>query len=245
MSTTAQTSHDPILQRERALENANRIRLRRVAERKRIARQKPPAAGRTVARILLEVPEWAQTMPVVALLSAVPYLGEIKARKLAGPGAGSALATLDPAKRAQIAHRIIHLAKGLNANSRPVSGPATEKAQRALHDANRVRLARAAAIAKIKRAPNMHAGAFTLAELITDPEREDCLDGLKLRRLLKAIPHIGEVRARKLIAELHLSETTELGALSELRARQITTAIQKHCHVPAPPPAEDLRPLAA
>jgi hypothetical protein len=66
-----------IQQRRDALENANRVRVRR-AQLKRDLK-----AGRaSVHEILLDPPAWVETMPVFDLLLAVPNVGRSKANKM-------------------------------------------------------------------------------------------------------------------------------------------------------------------
>jgi|GEM_PF-3882521 hypothetical protein len=223
--------------RERARLNANRIRMRRADARRRIARQTPQDGARQAAVILISVPDWAATMTVERLLSAVAYIGPVKARSLASTSAETPIAELHPSTRAAIAHRLVHAAAGLH--GRRVHSHQSNRAQArlALERANHVRLARAGAIAEIKTAPSTGAAAARLCELLLDTGREACLDGLVLRKLIEAIPRAGRERALELLAELKMNRSTQLGALSAARARQLATAIRSRFYTPQLPPA--------
>ncbi len=232
MSTTIRPP-DPDRQRRNALRKANAVRRRRRETRNAIKQLAPPGGAQAACEIILGVPDWAASMNVARLLGAVNGFGSVRARRIAGVDANTPLARLDTTVRAAIASRTVreaaHLRKRGGAQPGPLTADHYAQAQQALQSAQRIRLARTYALTHIVDAADLAQRAARAADLIADSERDADLNGLTLTKILEAVFGRRDRRTAKLIAELDLRPTTELGMLSTLRAHQ-TAAALRACH---------------
>jgi hypothetical protein len=228
--TTTTTIVDPRRTRLAALEHANAVRVARSDARERIKRV-PPVTGAQIAKqIMLAPPDWARGMSLERLLSAIRGFGRVRIKEVAAGAATVPLGALGHAVRAAIASQCAQDAEHLSERRRSLAadiGGRIPQAQQALAEANRVRLARAAALARIAQAPNRVIGTFRAAGLIGNSRRGDEFDRLAVKKIIAAIPDVGVTGAGALMAELGILESTQLGMLSEIRARQLALAVRR------------------
>ena len=228
--TTTTTTTDSRRTRMAALEHANAVRVARRDARERI-KCLPPVTGAHLAKqIMLEPPEWANGMSLDRLLSAIRGFGDARIKQVAGGAAKVPLSQLGDVVRAAIASECARDAEHLSERRRspiPDIGGRIPQAQQALAEANRVRLARARALARIAQAPSRVIGTFRAAGLIGNSRRGNEFDRLAVKKVLAAIPDVGVTGAGALMAELGILESTQLGMLSEARSRQIAVAVRQ------------------
>jgi hypothetical protein len=239
MGTTTTRSPEAIaLQREEGLAKANLIRTQRRQLRQQIARLTPLEGAALAGRVLLEPPEFALSMTVSRLLTAVNGIGPARAKTIAGAHKTSPLVGLSHSERALIAGECERRAATLNGwQRRSRRSPDRPQAMRALAGADRVRLSRAGALRAITQTPGAGLAAWRAATLINDSKRPRELDGLTVKAVLEAIPRVGDHGARALIGELALSDSTQLFMLSRSRAARIAAAlITRHGRLGRPTP---------
>jgi hypothetical protein len=244
MTTTTIASARLARQRTAALAQANRVRHRRRLLRQRIARRDPPQGAALACATLLHPPDYARTMTVERLLTAINAFGSVRAKAIAGQHQRAALDALDAEDRARIAARCQQAAANLAARHR--HGPVDhEQAMRALAGADRVRLARACALRAIARAPGRGTAAWRAAVLISASSRSPELQGLTVHAVVEAIPKVGETATRRLLEELQLSGGVRLEMLSRARAARIAATVLARYGQPAlpAPAAAPARPL--
>lgn len=82
-----------------------------------------------------------------------------------------------------------------------------EQRQAALEKAALARRVRAEVKEKLKM------GSLSLAELFEQAERDDILAKLKVVSVLESMPGVGKVRARRIMADLEISESRRLRGL--------------------------------
>ncbi|MFN8026310.1 MAG: integration host factor, actinobacterial type [Acidimicrobiia bacterium] len=82
-----------------------------------------------------------------------------------------------------------------------------EQRQAALEKAAEARRTRAEVKAKLK------SGALSLEELFAAGERDEALSKLKVVSVLESLPGVGKVQARRIMAELDISESRRLRGL--------------------------------
>ena len=81
-----------------------------------------------------------------------------------------------------------------------------------------------AAKARQKRAEvkeQLKSGALTLPDLFALAETDELVGGLKVLGMLESLPGVGKVRARRLLAELGISESRRLRGIGEQQRRRI------------------------
>lgn len=103
-SATERMPERTLAQRMSALEVANEIRSRRALLKKQLKRREV-----NVQDVLLDPPEWAETMKVSDLLVAVPKFGRVKTNKVlvqARISPSKSLGGLSPRQRAEIASMV-------------------------------------------------------------------------------------------------------------------------------------------
>ena len=228
--TTTTTIVDSRRTRMAALEHANAVRVARSDARERIKRV-PPVTGAQIAKqVMLAPPDWARSMSLERLLSAIRGFGRVRIKEVAAGAATVPLGALGHVVRAAIASECARDAEHLSERGRslaPGIGGRIPQAQEALAEANRVRLARARKLAHIAQAPNRVIGAFRAAGLIGNSRRGNEFDRLAVKKVLAAIPDVGVTSAGALMAELGILESTQLGMLSEIRARHLALAVRQ------------------
>lgn len=227
MTTATTIIEDSKRKRMTALGHATAVRVARRDARERIKRLPPITGAHLAKQIMLEPPEWANSMSLDRLLSAIRGFGDVRIKQVAGGAAKVPLSQLGDVVRAAIANECAWDAEHLSERRRsplPHIEQRIPQAQEALAEANRVRLARARKLAHIAQAPNRVIGAFRAAGLIGNSRRGDEFDRLAVKKVLVAIPDVNVTRASALMAELGILESTQLGMLSEIRARQIAVA---------------------
>lgn len=91
----------------------------------------------------------------------------------------------------------------------PVLAPTRSHDQRmsALKHANEIRVARA----ELKR--NIRAGSLSILDVLEDPAAD--VAGMKILSVLVAVPKLGEVKARRILQLLQISERKTLGGISD------------------------------
>jgi hypothetical protein len=230
MTTTTKIIEDSQRARMAALGHANAVRVARRDARESIKRV-PPVTGAQIAKqIMLAPPEWAMSMSLERLLGAIRGFGRVRIKEVAAGAATVPLGQLGYAVRAAIASECARDAEQLSKRRRssmPDIGQRIPQAQQALAEANRVRLARARALARIAQAPSRAIGAFRAAGLIGNSRRGNEFDRLAVKKVLAAIPDVGVTGAGALMAELGILESTQLGMLSEPRARHLARAVRQ------------------
>jgi hypothetical protein len=225
--TTTRTLSDSRRTRMTSLTHANEVRVARRDARERIKRLPPVSGAQMAKQIMLAPSEWANGMSLERLLSAIRGFGRVRIKEVAAGAATVPLGQLGYAVRAGIASECALNAEHLSERRRsplPDVDRRISQAQDALAEANRVRLARARALAHIAQAPNRVTGAFRAAGLIGNSRRGDEFDRLAVKKVIAAIPDVGVTGAGALMAKLGILESTQLGMLSETRARQIAAA---------------------
>lgn len=85
----------------------------------------------------------------------------------------------------------------------------TEQRQAALEKAAEARRVRAEVKEKLKM------GSLTLPELFEEGDRDDIVAKLKVVSLLESLPGVGKVRARRIMADLDISESRRLRGLGK------------------------------
>jgi hypothetical protein len=211
-------------QRHNGLQKANRVRTQRRVLRERIADRAPLDGAKLVTKVLLEPPDYAQTMTVERLLRAVHGVGSVRAKAIAGPRNTSVLRALSTRDRVRIAVACQRGTAHLK-HWRQSSTGNPNQARRALDDANRVRLLRAQTLRAISSAPEPTAGAWRAAALINNPARPVELNGLTVKAVLEAIPRVESFTARRIMRPLALTDSTRLEMLSRSRSAQVATAL--------------------
>jgi hypothetical protein len=211
-------------QRAHALARANRVRHQRRLLRERIARLVPPDGAAMAESVLLRPPDFALTMTVERLLSAVQGFGSVRVRAIARAHEESPLGALADEERAAIASACQDTAASLRGRRRIGRHDPTQ-ALRALAGADRVRLARVNALRKIAQAPTSATGAWRAAALINSSSRLAELDGLALKAIVEAIPGVRKSTAWEIMQPLSLSDSTRLSMLSRTRAASIASAL--------------------
>jgi hypothetical protein len=202
---------------------SRRIREARVRQRRRVARQAPDQAARSIATILLVKPPWSQTMPVWRLLAMIPGWGQDRAQTHASSLAQAPLATLDAVARAQLASSTARACAHRTAHRAPHrSSTSIESMQRSLRTANRIRLARAAALTDVTSADSP---ADAAARLLLNIGGDRDLDGLAARRVIEAVPGFGPIAARALLSATTGRPDRKLSQLTPEAARQIAAAL--------------------
>ena len=228
--TTTTTITDSRRTRMAALGHANAVRVARREARESIKRVPPVTGARIATQILLAPPEWARSMSLERLLSAIRGFGRVRIKEVAAGAATVPVGQLGYALRAAIASECARDAEHLSERRRspiPDIGGRIPQAQQALAEANRVRLARARALARIAQAPSRVIGTFRAAGLIGNSRRGNEFDRLAVKKVLAAIPDVGVTGAGALMAELGILESTQLGMLSETRARHLALAVRQ------------------
>lgn len=224
MSGLTTNPTDRVYQRDDALHKANQVRHARKLLRSRIAQQEPRDGAKLAAQILLHPPQYAQTMTVERLLTAIHSFGSVRAKAIAGSCNARTLRGVSTHDRVRLAVACQRDAAHLKRwNPAPVSN--ADQARRALDDANRVRIFRAQTLREIKHAPDANAGAWRAAALINNPTRPVELDGLTVKAVLEAIPRVEAATARKIMRPLALADSTRLEMLSRSRSTQVATAL--------------------
>jgi ribosomal protein S13 len=224
MSNNTASPGGPERQCDRALQKANRVRTQRRLLRERIAHRAPLDGAKLAAKVLLHPPDYAQTMTVERLLTAIHGIGTVRAKAIAGPRSKSvlrALSTHDRVRFAVACQR--HAAHLKHWQQSTTTNP--KQSMRALDDANRVRLLRAQTLRVISNAPDAVTGTWRAAALINNPTRPAELDGLTVKAVLETIPGIEAATARKIMAPLTLSDSTRLEMLSRPRSAQLAAAL--------------------
>lgn len=84
-----------------------------------------------------------------------------------------------------------------------------EQRQAALEKAAEARRVRAELKEKLKM------GSLTLAELFEEGDRDEIVAKLKVVSLLESLPGVGKVRARRIMADLEISESRRLRGLGK------------------------------
>lgn len=217
---TSNTTFDVHCQRMQALVRANEIRIGRAAARRSLKHSAPRTAAGHAKEILLDPPLWAQGMTTERLLSAIRGFGPVRVRRIAGEATWMAIGHISDKARATIAMRCVTESSHLSGvrNGGPTN---VGQAQQALQEANRVRLARADALAHIAKAPSRSLAALRAAALIGNPDRDPLFDGLPVRKALEAIPRVDHTTTNRLLDDLKMGRRATLGALSPFRARQL------------------------
>lgn len=226
MGTTTRSPEAIALQRDERLAKANLIRTQRRLLRQQIAGLTPPDGAAVAGRVLLEPPEFALSMTVARLLTAVSGIGPVRVKAIAGTHKTSPLVGLSHSERVLIAGECERCAAGLNGwqrrSCRILDRP---QAMRALTDADRVRLSRAGALRLIAQTPGTGLATWRAAALINNSTRPPELDGLTVKAVLEAIPRVGDHGAQALIDELSMSDSTQLSMLSRSRSAQVAAAV--------------------
>lgn len=223
MTTISAPSRD-LQQRMEALQRANKIRSRR-AQLKRDIR-----AGRVKAYdVIVDPPDWAETMKVVHLLLAVPKLGTVKTGEILDRYQISPVKTiggLSPRQRAEILARLSALGSPRAwapavLPVRPVTRTGeTPQHLVALGNANKVRLERANLRGSVETLPDLE-GLARLAALLLDPP-----EGMRSASIGDVLtwPHrMGPGRSGRLLRRLAIGPRRPVGVLT-LRQRRLIAA---------------------
>jgi hypothetical protein len=81
-----------------------------------------------------------------------------------------------------------------------------------------------AAVARRRRAEvkeRLKTGALSLGELFAQADGDDTLAKLKVVSMLESMPQTGKVKARRIMAELDISESRRLRGLGENQRRRL------------------------
>jgi hypothetical protein len=96
-----------------------------------------------------------------------------------------------------------------------------EQRQAALEKAAEARRVRAEVKEKLKM------GSLSLSELFDQGERDDILAKLKVVSVLESMPGVGKVRARRIMADLEISESRRLRGLGRNQREALLDAFAR------------------
>jgi hypothetical protein len=96
-----------------------------------------------------------------------------------------------------------------------------EQRQAALEKAAEARRVRAEVKEKLKM------GSLSLSELFEQGERDDILAKLKVVSVLESMPGVGKVRARRIMADLEISESRRLRGLGRNQREALLDAFAR------------------
>jgi hypothetical protein len=96
-----------------------------------------------------------------------------------------------------------------------------EQRQAALEKAAEARRVRAEVKEKLKM------GSLSLSELFDQGERDDILAKLKVVSVLESMPGVGKVRARRIMADLEISESRRLRGLGRNQREALLEAFAR------------------
>jgi len=97
-------------------------------------------------------------------------------------------------------------------------------------DERRAALVKAAAAREARAAlkAEVTAGEIDLSEVFARADDDDVVANIKVLTLLEALPYVGKIRSRRMMAELGISESRRLrGVGSRQRARLLETVAER------------------
>ena len=95
-----------------------------------------------------------------------------------------------------------------------------EDRARALESAKLSRTKRAAVLRRVS------SGELTVADVLAMAAEDDCLSRIKVSALLRALPGYGEVRARRVMTELHIAESRRISGIG---SKQRAALLKRFC----------------